>query len=134
MDVIALLSQLILIILIVCGSNYIYTLISVKNKNQPIKLGKVSLNRKSIIIVLYNFIIIGLFTIIYYNISNFSTSPQYLKDGQPHKLSLFGAMYECFITQTTVGFGDIEYNTNLVKFITMLQMCTLFINFGIITL
>jgi len=134
MDVIDLLSQLILIILIVCGSNYIYTLISVKNKNQPIKLGKVSLNRKSIIIVLYNFIIIGLFTIIYYNISNFSTSPQYLKDGQPHKLSLFAAMYECFITQTTVGFGDIEYNTNLVKFITMLQMCTLFINFGIITL
>jgi len=134
MDFIILLSQIILLILIICGSKYIYKLITDKNKKQPIKLGNVSFNRKSIIIVLYNFIIIGLFTIIYYNISNFSTTPQYLKNGKPHKLSLFSAMYECFITQTTVGFGDVEYNTNLVKFITMLQMSTLFINFGLITI
>ena len=134
MDFIILLSQIILIILIICGSKYIYKLITDKNKKQPIKLGKVSLHRKSIIIVLYNFIIIALFTIFYYNISNFSTTPQYLKNGKPHKLSLFSAMYECFITQTTVGFGDVEYNTNLVKFITMLQMSTLFINFGLITI
>ena len=132
MDYINLLCQIILIIFILCSTNYIYNLF-INKKKEPIKIGDIPLNRKSIIIVLYNFIIIALFAIINYNISIFSTVPQHLKYGKPYKLTMFTALYECFVTQTTVGFGNIEYSSNLVKFIAMLQMSTLFINFGLIT-
>lgn len=132
MDFINLVFQIILIIFILCSSNYIYNLF-INKKKEPIKVGDIPFNRKSIIIVLYNFIIIALFAIINYNISVFSTIPQHLKYGKPYKLTMFTALYECFVTQTTVGFGNIEYSSNLVKFIAMLQMSTLFINFGLIT-
>ena len=132
MDYTSLVCQIILIIFILCSSNYIYNLF-IDKKKEPIKVGDIPLNRKSIIIVLYNFIIIALFAIINYNISVFSTIPQHLKYGKPYKLTMFTALYECFVTQTTVGFGNIEYSSNLVKFIAMLQMSTLFINFGLIT-
>ena len=132
MDYISLVCQIVLIIFILYSSNYIYNLF-IDKKKEPIKVGDIALNRKSIIIVLYNFIIIALFAIINYNISVFSTVSQHLKYGKPYKLTIFTALYECFVTQTTVGFGNIEYSTNLIKFITMLQMSSLFINFGLIT-
>ena len=134
MDILSIICQLVLLVFIVTASNYVYKLIKDREKNPNIIIGDVNFNRKAIILVLYNFIIIGIFTIIYYNISKFSTTPQYLKNGKTQKLSLFSAMYECFITQTTVGFGDVEYNTYLVKFVTMLQMSTLFINFGLLAI
>lgn len=134
MDILSIICQLVLLVFIVTASNYVYKLIKDREKNPNIKIGDVNFNRKAIILVLYNFIVIAIFTIIYYNISNFSTRPQYLKNGKTQKLSLFSAMYECFITQTTVGFGDVEYNTYLVKFVTMLQMSTLFINFGLLAI
>ena len=134
MEYVNLLIQIFLILLILVGSRYIYTLITDKKIKDVILFDNIPFNKTAIIVVLYNFIIIALFTIIYYNISKFSTIPQYLKNGKPHNLSLFSAMYECFITQTTVGFGDVEYNTTLVKFITMLQMSTLFINFGLLSI
>tara|TARA_E500000178_G_scaffold330962_1_gene363344 strand:+ start:182 stop:586 length:405 start_codon:yes stop_codon:yes gene_type:complete len=134
MEYVNIFNQIFLIILIVVGSRYIYTLITDNKIKDVILFDNIPFNKTAIIVVLYNFIIIALFTIIYYNISKFSTIPQYLKNGKPHKLSLFSAMYECFITQTTVGFGDVEYNTTLVKFITMLQMSTLFINFGLLSI
>ena len=134
MDLLSIFAQFIIVIFIVFASKYLYKLIKDREKTPNIVIGDITVKRLALTILLYNFIVIGIFTLIYYNISKFSSIPQYLKDGKPHKLSLFSALYECIVTQTTVGFGDVEYNTNLVKFFTMVQMSTLLINFGLLAI
>ena len=134
MNILSIFAQLVIVVFIIICSKFIYTISKDIKKYRNIDIGNVKLNRKAIVIVLLNFIIIGIFTILYYNISKYSKIHHFYKNGKPYKISLFSAMYECFITQTTVGFGDVEYKTKLVKFITMLQMSTLFLNFGILSL
>ena len=130
MDFINIISQILLLITIIFLCVYTSKLVKEKDK-ALIKIRALEVNRNAVIVLCFNFIVIGIFTFIYYYLSYLSNDTHFLKNGKPHKLSFFHAMYECFITQTTVGYGDIEFNTNLVKFITMLQMSTLFINFGL---
>ena len=130
MQLVNIMSILLLLITIIGLCIYTTDLINEK-KQSLVKIGALPVNRNAVIVLCFNFIVIGIFTLIYYYLGNFTNEPHFLKNGKPYKVSLFHAMYECLITQTTVGYGDIEYNTNLVKFITMLQMSTLFINFGL---
>ena len=130
MKFVNIISQLLLIITILFLTMYTGQLIN--EKEQTIfKLGVLNVNRNAVIVLFFNFIVIGIFTLIYYYVSNFTNEAHFLKNGKPYKLDLLNAMYECLITQTTVGYGDIEYKSNIIKLINMLQMSTLFINFGL---
>lgn len=124
---------LLVVVIIICVCTYTGQLINEKN-DTLFKLGNLNVNRNAVIVLCFNFIVIGTFTLIYYCLSNFTNEDHFLVNGKPIKLTLFNALWVCLITQTTIGYGHTYYNTHLIRSIIMVQMSTLFINFGLFNL
>ena len=115
------------------GLIYLLNYLLKSNKNNAIALFKsIKLHRYNIIIVCYNFIIVGLFSIIYYYLSNLSTTTHFKINDSPIRLSMLNAIYVSLVTQTTVGYGHVTYESFLTKLLNVIQMCSILLNISFI--
>ena len=99
-----------------------------KNNKSMFQFNNIKLDRNNITIGCYNFIVIGLFSIIYYYISNLSDKNHFKFNGKPIRLTMLESIYVSLVTQTTVGYGHITYNSYIVKVLNIIQMISILLN------
>tara|TARA_B100001059_G_scaffold236599_1_gene288147 strand:- start:1996 stop:2424 length:429 start_codon:yes stop_codon:yes gene_type:complete len=105
--------------------NYLF---KIKNKTSITQIGTLKLHRSNLIIACYNFIVVGIFSIIYYYISNFTTIQHFKIHGKPIKLTMLEAIYVSLVTQTTVGYGHVTYESYWVELLNIIQMISILLN------
>lgn len=103
-----------------------------KNKKAISQIGTFKLHRVNLIIACYNLIVVGIFSIIYYYISNFTTIQHFKIHGKPIKLTMLEAIYVSLVTQTTVGYGHVTYESYWVELLNIIQMISILLNISFI--
>ena len=103
-------------------------LLKTKNNKILTTIGSLTLDRYNIIIACYNFIVVGIFSIIYYYISNYNKTSQFKFYGKPIQLTMLDCIYISLVTQTTVGYGHITYEGYWVKLLNIIQMISILFN------
>ncbi len=107
-------------------------LFTTKNKKSITQIGTFKLHRSNLIVACYNLIVVGIFSIIYYYISNFTTTQHFKIHGKPIKLSMLEAIYVSLVTQTTVGYGHVTYESYWVELLNIIQMISILLNISFI--
>ena len=105
--------------------NFLFT---IKNNNLINQIGTFKLHRSNVIIACYNIIVVGVFSIIYYYISNLTNTQHFKIHGKPIKLTMLDAIYVSLVTQSTVGYGHVTYESYWVKLLNIIQMISILLN------
>ena len=90
------------------------------------------LNKNKIIYIYANFIILFIFSIIYWiygTSENFTFQPQF---GANDQISYISALFYSFTTHSTVGYGDITPKSKLMQIITMFHLTILIANLSLL--
>jgi len=94
------------------------------------------LNKNKILYILVNFVLILLFSGIYYyhgTADNLTFEPQFAEDGDT-RICYLSALYFACTAHSTVGFGDITPKSRFMQMVVIIHLVILILNLSILIL